>query len=747
MSKHVSLSPAVACARNTAQVGGLTALAAAITLVFGAPPAAHAQEPATEVNSPISELTPVTVTGSDLGATTEGTGSFTTGSANTALRLNLSPRETPQSVSVMTRQRMDDQGLTQLSDVVLQTPGLTMTASGNLGSDSSSFYARGFPVENYQIDGVGQVYSGYSSLFQTDDMAIYDRVEVVRGATGLMNGVGEPSATINLIRKRPTAEFQASARVEAGSWNYYRAEADVSSRLNESGTVRGRLVAAWQDNDSYIDRLEERKKILYGIVEADLTPSTLATAGFTLQHHDANDHARSGRPAFYSDGTRTNWARSDSAAAEWAYSKRHNQTMFASLEHSFDNDWKVKGTVSRATSDYDEVLGYAAGGAPVRETGAGVSLWAGRWAGKPTQHSVDLYATGPFDWFGRKHELVLGASATRTKQDASVYGLWGFPGWSGAIPNIFDWDGRVPTEPENPPKGESSVTETINSAYTAVRFKPTDALSIILGSRITSWRNESSDLSYETGTTTFDNRSANDQITPYAGIVYDFSEHWSGYASYTNIFKPQSNQDVSGNYLDPLLGNNYEVGAKAAFFENRLNLSAAVYRVQQDNLAVLIPETFAPDGSGAYQAVSGTSTRGFEMEMAGELAPNWQAAVSFGRSLTEDRNGDPLNTQVPQNNFKLFTSYRFPDVGHGLTVGGGLRWQSETYSDGLGPNKARFTQASYAVVDLMANYAITPKIAATLNIYNLFDKSYFTNTGSAYYGAPRSVRVGLAMRY
>src|SRR5690606_34965951 len=131
-------------------------------------------------------LPAVQVTADVLGSTTEGTGSYTTGAASTATRLNLSLRETPQSVSVMTRQRMEDQGLTQLQDVVAQTAGLVISQGGNAGSDSSPIYSRGFQVENYQIDGVGQVYGGYNGIFQTNDMVLYDRVEVVRGATGLM---------------------------------------------------------------------------------------------------------------------------------------------------------------------------------------------------------------------------------------------------------------------------------------------------------------------------------------------------------------------------------------------------------------------------------------------------------------------------------------------------------------------------------------------------------------------------------
>ncbi|WP_323028947.1 hypothetical protein [Castellaniella defragrans] len=120
-----------------------------------------------------------------------------------------------------------------------------------------------------------------------------------------MSGVGAPGATINLIRKRPTREFQARASVETGSWDFYRAEADLSTPLNDAGTVRGRLVAAWQKNGSRVERLQERGKTLYGIVEADLRPDAfLATLGFLYQNQDATGHSRLGLPIVYTDGGR-----------------------------------------------------------------------------------------------------------------------------------------------------------------------------------------------------------------------------------------------------------------------------------------------------------------------------------------------------------------------------------------------------------------------------------------------------------
>ncbi|MFT4174433.1 MAG: TonB-dependent siderophore receptor [Rhodocyclaceae bacterium] len=678
---------------------------------------------------------------------TEGTGSYTGNSASTSTGLALSLRETPQSISVVTRQRMDDQGLTQLTDVIKQVPGLTLSQTGDVGSDSSTIYSRGFAVENYQIDGVTQTYSNYSSIFQSTDMAIYDRVEVVRGANGLMSGVGAPGATINLVRKRPTEDFQASAKIETGSWNYFRVDADLSSKLNQSGSVRGRMVAASQDSDSYIDRRRERKDLFYGIVEADLTERTLATVGFSWQSDDITGHARSGRPLFYADGTPAHWARSDSAAANWAYSKRSNTTVFAAVDQNLGGDWHAKLTLTRAQSKYDEKIGYAAKGFADPATGAGMGLWAGRWEGQPMQDNVNLAVNGPFSLFGRKHEAVIGMSASRTHDLTPTYGLWSFSGWSSDIPDIFSWDGNTPAEPYNPQSGDSRTSERVTSAFAAARLRPTDKLSFIGGARTTTWRNQSWSNDYASNSASSSDRGESGQVSPFFGVVYDIDRNWSVYGSYTNIFKPQSNMDVEGNYLDPLLGNNYELGAKGAFMGGRLNVGAAIYQVEQDNFAVAEPGLYAPDGSQAYRAESGTKTRGFELEASGEIMRDWQVSAGFARNLVQDSQGLALNTQIPRNTAKLFTSYRIAAIGNGLTVGGGLTWQGMTYSDNIRPNNVRFEQGSYTVVDVMARYPITQKVAVSLNVYNLFDKKYYTSTSSAYYGAPRYVRAGLDVKF
>ncbi|MBB3181770.1 TonB-dependent receptor [Variovorax sp. Sphag1AA] len=676
---------------------------------------------------------------------TEGTGSFTTDSPiRTAAGLPLTLRETPQSVTVITRQRMDDQGISQVSDVLRRTPGISFVQNGNSGSDSNSVYSRGFMVENFQIDGIPQAGTASGSwLQQTGDLAPYDRVEVVRGATGLLNGVGTPAATINLVRKRPTAEFQANASISAGSWNYYRGEVDIGGPINESGTVRGRIVAAVQDNESWIDRYKEQKQIFYGIVEADLTPATRLTAGVNIQQHDSDSSARSGLPLFFSDGSLANFDRSANAAASWAHSYQDQSQYFLAVDHRFDNGWTAHAAFNRSERAYDDVIGYAARGYVNRTTGAGLSLWPTRWNSEPVQNAADFHATGPFELFGRRHDLVLGYNISRTVDRPPSYTNWYIPGYDSSIPNFYLWNGDYPAEPFNPQTGTNETATNQSGAYATVRLRPTDALSVILGARVSDWSERKRSIPFS-GKATFSSRSENGVVTPYAGVVYDLTDHWSVYTSYTDIFKPQTSKDLSGNTLDPLEGKAYEAGVKGSFYEDQLNVSAAVFQTDQDNLAVALPGQFAPDGSAAYRAARGTRSRGYELEAAGELMRDWQIGAGFSRSVARDADGVRLNTQVPGQLFRLFTTYRIASIGNGLTVGGGVNWQSETYSSNLGPSgKARFTQPSYGTLDLMARYQINKQLSMSVSLNNVFDKTYYTSTTSSFYGAPRNVQVTL----
>ncbi|KAF1066045.1 MAG: Ferripyoverdine receptor [Pseudomonas citronellolis] len=221
------------------------------------------------------------VTGQALGATTEHSGSYTTGQMSVGTKLAASLRDTPQSVTVVSRQRMDDQNLQKLEDIATYTPGLVLRKTGG---ERPEFYSRGAAIDNIMIDGLPVVYD--SDTLGTSTLAMYDHVEVVRGASGLMVGAGNPSGTLNLVRKRPTAQPQLAITGSAGRWDDYRGEVDVSGPLAADGALRGRLVAAYQDRNSFVDAYGNKRQLFCGIGEYDLSPSTTLTVGAYYNRED-----------------------------------------------------------------------------------------------------------------------------------------------------------------------------------------------------------------------------------------------------------------------------------------------------------------------------------------------------------------------------------------------------------------------------------------------------------------------------
>ena len=244
-------------------------------------------------------LQAVTVSGGSLrDPTTELTGSYTSG-ALTIGKMTQSIRETPQSVSVITRQQLDDKNLTTLDEALAQTTGVTKTAR-NFGNHK--FSIRGFTVDdnNYLVDGVaGIVYAPVGWL--PIDTAVFDRVEVLRGAGGLMLGSADPSGAINMVRKRPRGEGHLDMSTTAGSWDNYRMEVDGGGPINAAGTVRGRLVTAYQDRHYFYDGTKARSPLFYGVIDADLGPRTTLTLGARHQATDTDGYWLFGLPR-YTDG-------------------------------------------------------------------------------------------------------------------------------------------------------------------------------------------------------------------------------------------------------------------------------------------------------------------------------------------------------------------------------------------------------------------------------------------------------------
>ncbi len=696
------------------------------------------------------ELGATTVSGQGLGTslTTEDTGSYTTGATSSSTKLPLSIRETPQTVTVVTRQNMDDQGAQSIGDVLRNAPGISTQA---YDSDRMEYSARGYAITNYQYDGVNSMYDGVFDEGATKvDMALYDRVDIVKGATGLLSGSGEPSATVNMIRKKPTREFKASITGSVGSWDNYRTEGDISGSLNDDGSVRGRLVGVYQDADSYIDHYSRKNDVFYGIIEADLTPDTTLTFGMDYQNIKPRGSSWTGNPYYFSDYSKTDFSRSFNPATDWSRRDVQAQTTFASLEHRFANDWKIKGTLNQQTNDHDTQLGSASGGTPNPVTGDGMFFYWGKWEGHRVQTTADINASGPFTLFGREHELVVGVTSQESRQTGATFDGSLFEMVPGSI---FDWNGHYP-EPDFPKNGKYETNQNQNSAYMAARFKPTDDLSLILGTRVSDFQYNSTYKYYVQSSTFSDNKTTSKQhgrVTPYAGVVYDINDTYSAYASYTSIYKPVTDRSISGTTLAPTEGNSYELGLKAEYFDGRLNASVAAFRTEQKKLPIQVG-TNPNTNEGIYESLDGATTKGIEFELTGEIMRDWNVIAGYTYAQTRSDDGErvygyPLQTTKPENVAKLFTTYRLPGVLNKVTVGGGVNWQSPFYGQIYNDPKGDYDiieQHSYALVNLMTRYEYNEHLTFNLNADNVFDKKYLSGLGNfntTYYGAPRSLML------
>ena len=666
---------------------------------------------------------------------TEGTESYTAaGPSAAATGLALTLRDTPQSVTVMTRQRMDDFHLETLADVLVQTPGVTVSRQ----SDMTTFNVRG-STANLKVDGNRLLPTGWGwnshILYTLDDMAEIDRIEVLKGSSGLVSGDGAYGGTINLVRKRPTREFQASAKAGVGSWSSYRADADISGPLNAAGTLRGRLVAAHKDADSFRDRQHSRNSTLYGTLEAELTPDTQLSAGLTYKERRLRGSSGTTPIQAYS-GTGVAvplTPRSYSNGASWGGYEQESLGLFARLERRFSNGWTAKLQLARDTVDTPELLiGYLQYALPGQ-------VQFGRYANIDDRNdSISLDVQGPFQLFGRQHDLLLGAGSTRARTTLLRGSAPGSSLGAAGIDYADGGGGIVQPDWSGVAYSNDLFSRKNRYIYASSRFNLADPVKLIAGARVSNYaQNDVTDVGwYNYG------MRERGVVTPYAGLVVDVAPSVSVYGSYASIYKPQSNKDAAERTLPPEEGLTYELGAKGEFFDKRLNVSLAHFWMRTDNTAEATGLT--ADGQTTYTAVKGAMRRGYELELSGELARGWQAQGSFVMNASNLNSG----STTPKHQFKLGSSYRFAGGAlQGLTLGGGVRWQSAISTS---RGQATLRQDAYWLFDLMARYQVDRQLSVTLNVDNVLDKKYFsgvtnfTSQGLFYtWGMPRSVNLGV----
>jgi len=647
-----------------------------------------------------------------------------------ASRLNLSIVEIPQSVSVITNAQLQDFQLNDINEALDSATGINVE---RIETDRTYYTARGFDITNFQIDGVGLPLTN-GNTHADEDTAIYERVEVIRGANGLMTGVGNPSATINFIRKRPTVDQKLSVNASVGSWGKKRIEVDASTPITEN--IAARVVAVKQDKESYLDRYETDKSILYAFIEANLSENTSISLSHSYLNNDATGNLWGALPLYYTDGSATDYDTSTSTSAEWSNWKVVKNNTVVELAHHFNDSWSLRGTYSHKTTDEDTELFYV-WGTPDKQTELGLNGYASEYDFDDKHDLLDIYANGEFNLFGREHQLVVGVNYAKMSYiDTSLYDyVNGFP----PLPNLNQWDGKTAEMNFNAGETGSDITEKQSAAYFTARFSIVDDLHVITGGRYNKW--QVSGESYGV------NETADEaEFIPYLGAVYQIIPDVVAYASYTETFVSQVERDIHDKILAPITGESKELGIKSELFEGKLIASLAYFDVIQKNLAKLDPTTVnLPIDQHRHIGVDGISSDGFEIDVAGELYPGLQ--VSLGYTDFTIKGDETVAGYTPSKLFKLGATYDFQQVA-GLTVGVNMRWQddisreqgvvAESFSNA--GSTIITTQAAYSVVNLMARYQLSDHMSLTVNANNVTDEKYINSLywAQGYYAAPAS---------
>lgn len=663
---------------------------------------------------------------------------------DTATGLGLSLRETPQSVSIMTRQRMQDLAIDTIADVVQNTVGVSINEVDNV---RNTFNARGFEINNYQVDGVPLAWSLAGNLGETVmDVAIYDRIEVVRGATGLLTGAGDPSASLNQVRKHASSRsFEAYLSAGAGRWNNRQLVADVANGLNQNGSLRGRAVLKYESGESFQDLYENERRVYYGVLEGDIGERSVLRIGASYQHNDPTAPTWGALPSWYDDGSFTDWERSKTTTADWTTWETTNKNYFANFEHSFSNDWLLRVNVNRMENSNVARLLYLSG-LLNRETGLGLASYPYLATSDSEQDSIDVQVKGLFSLMGSEHEFVVGGLRSEQANITLDYAALDFPpagdfnNWDGSYPNPgFAATATVPVDLETEQSG----------VYGAARFNLSERLKLIAGGRVASW--EQQGVSYAALLDFGDSG----EFIPYAGVLYDLTDQHRVYASYTEIFMPQGARDRNGDFLAPLVGKSAELGLKSVFFDDALQTSVAVFRIAQDNLAQPDPGFIVPGtvNTGASVAAQGAESTGVELEVVGQPMPGWNLGLGLTTFEAEDAAGNKVNTDHARKLITLFTTYRFTHAIEGLVIGAGLNWQSRMYSDSTNPvteEAQRLEQDAFSLVNLMARYEFNPQLSLQLNVENLLDETYYSQVGffeQYRYGTPRNYSASLNYQF
>lgn len=703
--------------------------------------AAHAQQtPPTATTAPTAEkaLAPVTVSaGAEQENPTAPVTGFVAKRALSATKTDTPLIETPQAISVITRDQMEAQGVQTLRQVTAYTAG---AVSNYFDSRGDTFKARGGDVTQY-LDGMVR-FIGYWNDTRPDPYTL-ERVEFLRGPSSVLYGQGSVGGVLNLTSKRPQAETQREVQVQLGSNARKQIAADMTGKLTQDGEWLYRLVAVGRDSDTQVDHVRDDRVVIAPTV----TWKPSAATSLTLQLTHQKDKSGSLIGFFPWQGTQlpnrygqipTNtfisepgWDRYNSESTSWGY-------LFS---HQIDSAWTVRQNLRRSVSDVDYRTLYtsftanAAQGRPARpvfNADNRTVLRDASWTlGNARMLLVDTQVEGKLRWGETEHTVLGGLDVQRNH--------WGQQSWRAVAPAIDVY---------NPVYG--NFTAPSASALARVPSVEQRQLGFYAQDQI-KWGRWTATLGlrHDNAKSDTEGRPAaavNDKAwSKRAGVTYQMDGGWAPYAGYSESFQPLGGANAYGTPFKPQRGEQWEAGVKWQPPGQGISAFAAVYQLREKNR-----KTTDPTNPLNSLQIGEVKVKGFETEVQASLARQWDFTVGYAftdakisRSNTGDQ-GLPV-ASTPRHTASAWLSHRFASEGRGgWTVGAGVRYTGSQWS-----GTSAISTPAATLADAMVAYDAGDWRVA-FNVVNLADKVHITQClarGDCFYGQARTYTLTSTYRF
>ncbi|WP_415844960.1 TonB-dependent siderophore receptor [Stutzerimonas zhaodongensis] len=667
----------------------------------------------------------------------------------TASKTSTPLSETPRSVSVVTRKRIEDQKSQSLTDVLGYVPGIfapPFAAGDGLAGDL--FFIRGFNATDYGYgllrDGLRVQGNRYDT---TSEPYGLERVEVFRGPTSILYGENAPGGLVNLVSKRPTEVSQGEVQLSYGSNDRRQLNVDVGGPINESSNILGRVVMVGRVADTQVDHVQDDR--LYIAPSLSFNFDEFNTLTLLSTYQKDRTKLELGLPAAGTLLSNPNGKLDTDTFLgneDWNTFEREVWTAGYEFTHRFNDDWQF-----RQNSRYMQSRIQRNETWPTSLNNAGFGTTVGMTAydryNKSITYSLDNQLEGKFDIGAVQHTLLLGASFDRTSFNQD---------WSaGPAPSIDVFNPVWTREPTTPFTIQNSqLDQQMTGLYSQIQSKYENWI-LLLGGRFDSvdsqYRNKR-DATSPVSNVESDLDYTDRDFTWQTGVMYQFDNGLSPYVSYSTSFVPVQQTSSSSGPLDPITAEQYEVGLKYEPKGWNTMFTAAVFDLRKEN------DVYFESAVNDYRQIGESRSKGVELEVNSDINANLNITAAYTYTdarITKDAPGSLLEdrqmTGVPRNQASVWANYRFLDGAlRGLRLGGGVRHFDSTFGYTAESLYGTLDTGDVTLVDSAIGYEIDKNWSVDLNAKNVFDQEYVAgcnNAGRCYWGDERTLLGTVSLRW